>query len=58
MLSISALDFDAGLIAKFAPTLPKTLSYLRLVNLRFRNQTLDVLTSRLPSGRIAHLSTV
>ena len=43
---------DAGLTPKFAPTLPKTLSYLRLVNLQFRNQTLDVLISRLPSGRI------
>jgi trehalose/maltose hydrolase-like predicted phosphorylase len=43
---------ESGLAAKFAPTLPKTLSYLRLENLRFRGKTLDVLISRLPSGRI------
>jgi protein-glucosylgalactosylhydroxylysine glucosidase len=43
---------ESGLLAKFAPTLPETLSYLRLVNLQFRGRSLDVLISRLPSGRV------
>lgn len=43
---------EAGLVAKFEPTLPRSLSYLRLVNLEFRGKTLDVLISRLPSGRV------
>ncbi len=48
---------ESGLAAKFAPTLPKTLSYLRLENLRFRGKTLDVLISRLPSGRVVRRMT-
>lgn len=43
---------ESGLVAKFSPTLPRTVSYLRLVNLRFRGRALDVSISRLPSGRI------
>ena len=43
---------ETGLVAKFAPTLPKSLTYLRLVNLQFRGQALDVAISRLPSGRV------
>jgi hypothetical protein len=43
---------EAGLVEKFAPTLPKSLSYLRLVNLEFRGKALDVEISRLPSGRV------
>jgi trehalose/maltose hydrolase-like predicted phosphorylase len=43
---------EAGLVEKFAPTLPKSLSYLRLVNLEFRGKALDVVISRLPSGRV------
>jgi trehalose/maltose hydrolase-like predicted phosphorylase len=43
---------EAGLVEKFAPTLPKSLSYLRLVNLEFRGQALDVVITRLPSGRV------
>lgn len=43
---------ESGLLAKFAPTLPETLSYLRLVNLQFRGRSLDVVISRLPSGRV------
>jgi hypothetical protein len=40
------------LVAKFAPTLPRSLSYLKLVNLEFRGKALDVVISRLPSGRV------
>jgi protein-glucosylgalactosylhydroxylysine glucosidase len=43
---------EAGLIEKFAPTLPASLSYLKLVNLEFRGKALDVVISRLPSGRV------
>jgi protein-glucosylgalactosylhydroxylysine glucosidase len=43
---------DSGLAEKFAPTLPKSLSYLRLVNLQFRGKAVDVVISRLPSGRV------
>jgi trehalose/maltose hydrolase-like predicted phosphorylase len=43
---------EAGLVEKFPPTLPKSLSYLRLVNLEFRGKALDVVISRLPSGRV------
>jgi trehalose/maltose hydrolase-like predicted phosphorylase len=43
---------EAGLVEKFAPTLPKSLSYLKLVNLEFRGKALDVVISRLPSGRV------
>jgi trehalose/maltose hydrolase-like predicted phosphorylase len=43
---------EAGLVAKFAPTLPSSLSYLKLVNLEFRGKSLDVVISRLPSGRV------
>jgi trehalose/maltose hydrolase-like predicted phosphorylase len=43
---------ESGLAEKFAPTLPKSLSYLRLVNLQFRGRAVDVVISRLPSGRI------
>jgi trehalose/maltose hydrolase-like predicted phosphorylase len=43
---------EAGLVEKFAPTLPESLSYLRLVNLKFRGKALDVVISRLPSGRV------
>jgi hypothetical protein len=32
--------------------LPKSLSYLKLVNLEFRGKRLDVVISRLPSGRV------
>ena len=49
---------EAGLVEKFAPTLPKSLSYLRLVNLEFRGKALDVVISRLPSGRIVRRVTV
>jgi len=31
---------------------PKSLSYLRLVNLQFRGKAVDVVISRLPSGRV------
>ncbi|HWY96695.1 MAG TPA: hypothetical protein VNX69_15980 [Steroidobacteraceae bacterium] len=41
----------------FASTLPKSPSYLRLVNLEFRGKALDVVISRLPSGRVVrHVS--
>lgn len=43
---------ESGLAEKYAPTLPKSLSYLKLVNLRFRGKTLDVMISRRPSGRV------
>jgi protein-glucosylgalactosylhydroxylysine glucosidase len=43
---------ETGLVEKFAPTLPKSLSYLKLVNLEFRGKPLDVVISRLPSGRV------
>jgi trehalose/maltose hydrolase-like predicted phosphorylase len=43
---------EAGLVEKFPPTLPKSLSYLKLVNLEFRGKALDVVISRLPSGRV------
>ncbi len=43
---------EAGLVEKFPPTLPRSLSYLRLVNLKFRGKVLDVVISRLPSGRV------
>jgi trehalose/maltose hydrolase-like predicted phosphorylase len=43
---------ETGLAEKFAPTLPESLSYLRLVNLQFRGKKLDVAISRLPSGRV------
>jgi trehalose/maltose hydrolase-like predicted phosphorylase len=43
---------EAGLVEKFAPTLPKSLSYLRLVNLEFRGKALDVVIARLPSGQV------
>ena len=49
---------EAGLVEKFAPTLPKSLSYLRLVNLEFRGKALDVVISRLPSGRVVRRVTV
>jgi hypothetical protein len=42
----------SSLVEKFPPTLPKSLSYLRLVNLEFRGKALDVVISRLPSGRV------
>jgi hypothetical protein len=40
------------LVETHAPTLPKSLSYLKLVNLEFRGKRLDVVISRLPSGRV------
>ena len=43
---------EAGLVEKFAPTLPKSLPYLELVNLKVRDRALDVTISRLPSGRV------
>ena len=43
---------EAGLVQKFPPTLPNSLSYLRLANLEFRGKALDVVISRLPSGRV------
>jgi hypothetical protein len=43
---------EAGLVEKFAPTLPKSLSYLKLENLEFRGKALDVVISREPSGRV------
>jgi trehalose/maltose hydrolase-like predicted phosphorylase len=43
---------EDGLVAKFEPTLPRSLSYLRLVNLKFRGKAVDVDISRLPSGRV------
>jgi trehalose/maltose hydrolase-like predicted phosphorylase len=43
---------EAGLVEKFPPTLPKSLSYLKLENLEFRGKALDVVISRLPSGRV------
>jgi hypothetical protein len=43
---------ETGLVEKFAPTLPKSLSYLKLVNLEFRGKALDVVILRLPSGRV------
>ncbi len=49
---------EAGLVEKFAPTLPKSLPYLRLVNLEFRGKGLDVVISRLPSGRVVRRVTV
>ena len=49
---------EAGLVEKFAPTLPKSLSYLRLVNLMFRGKAPDVVISRLPSGRVVRRVTV
>ena len=49
---------ETGLVEKFAPTLPKSLSYLRLVNLMFRGKALDVVISRLPSGRVVRRVTV
>jgi trehalose/maltose hydrolase-like predicted phosphorylase len=49
---------EAGLVEKFAPTLPKSLSYLRLVNFEFRGKALDVLISRQQSGRVVRRVTV
>jgi trehalose/maltose hydrolase-like predicted phosphorylase len=43
---------QSGLAGKLAPTLPRTLSYLRLVNMQFRGRALDVTISRLRSGRV------
>jgi trehalose/maltose hydrolase-like predicted phosphorylase len=43
---------ESGLVPKFAPTLPKTLSSLRLQNLQFRGRTVDIVISRLPSGNV------
>lgn len=43
---------EGGLVGKYSPTLPKNLSYLRLVNLQFRGKVVDVVISRLPSGGI------
>ena len=40
------------MVEKFPPTLPDSLSYLRLANLEFRGKALDVVISRLPSGRV------
>ena len=40
-----------------APTLPKSLSYLKLVNLEFRGKALDVEILRLPSGRVVRRMT-
>jgi protein-glucosylgalactosylhydroxylysine glucosidase len=48
---------EAGLVEKFAPTLPKSLSYLKLVNLEFRGKALDVMILRLPSGRVVRRMT-
>jgi protein-glucosylgalactosylhydroxylysine glucosidase len=43
---------ESGLVEKFPPTLPPTLSYLKLVNLQFRGKSLDVVLTRQPSGRV------
>jgi trehalose/maltose hydrolase-like predicted phosphorylase len=48
---------ERGLVQEFPPTLPKNLTYLRLVNVAFRGQTFDVSILRLPSGRVVRQMT-
>jgi hypothetical protein len=41
-----------GLVERFPPTLPKELTYLKLTNLSIRGRTVNVMISRLKSGRV------
>jgi hypothetical protein len=41
-----------GLVPQFAPTLPKELTYLKLVNIMVRGQAFDVSISWSSSGRV------
>ena len=43
---------ERGLVGEFRATLPKGLTYLRLVNIAFRGRSFDVAISRLPSGEV------
>ena len=43
---------ERGLVGEYRATLPEGLTHLRLVNIAFRGQSLDVDISRLASGRI------
>ncbi len=49
---------ERGLVQAFPPTLPTNLKYLRLVNIAFRGQMIDVSITRLPSGRVVRQMTV
>jgi len=41
-----------GLVAQFPPTLPKELTYLKLVNIMVRGRAFDVSISWSSSGRV------
>jgi hypothetical protein len=43
---------ERGLVEEFPATLPANLAYLKVLNLAFRGQRLDVSIVRLPSGRV------
>jgi trehalose/maltose hydrolase-like predicted phosphorylase len=43
---------EQGLVARFPPSLPQRLTYLKLRNIAFRGRTVDVRISRQPSGRV------
>jgi protein-glucosylgalactosylhydroxylysine glucosidase len=48
---------EQGLVPEFAPTLPRELSNLKLVNIAFRGQLFDVSISRLPSRQVVRRMT-
>jgi protein-glucosylgalactosylhydroxylysine glucosidase len=43
---------EQGLVARFPPSLPQRLTYLKLTNIAFRGRTVDVVITRQPSGRV------
>ncbi|MDP9012875.1 MAG: glycoside hydrolase family 65 protein, partial [Pseudomonadota bacterium] len=43
---------ESGLAARFPPSLPQQLTYVKLTHLAFRGRTVTVTISRLPSGRV------
>ena len=53
LYGLTGLRIEAqGLVGEFPATLPKELAYLKLVNVAFRGKVVDVMISRLPSGRV------
>ena len=43
---------EQGLVGKFPPILPQNLEFLKLRNIAIRGRTVDVVITRLPSGRV------
>jgi hypothetical protein len=53
LFGLSGLRIDEqGLVARFQPSLPQGLTYLKLTNIAFRGRMVDVMISRQPSGRV------